>query len=51
MKNRRLTWNPDAHGLYVPGLLVWGTVLAECLSVAGLTIYALCRLAMWVMAL
>lgn len=45
--NRNFTWNVRSHGLYVPGLLIWGTVIAEVLIVAMVAIYAAARFVIW----
>lgn len=44
----RMTWNTQRHGIYAPGLLIWGAVLAEIVVVVCMGLYALCRFAMWV---
>lgn len=46
--NQKLTWDARAHGLYLPGLLIWGTVFVELLVAAAFGIYAGYKLAVWV---
>lgn len=45
------TWNTQGHGLYIPGLLIWLTVLGEVAAVLVAVLYALIRLAMWAVTL